>query len=299
MSARWASSSAGSSRSTSSQRPSRQQRELALAQSLARAKCPLLVALVGQQLTAIGGIVAALEAFDVGRHPAAGRARRPRRATRPRRGRRVRCARSSRPCAGWPQPRRRRAAARASRAPRHAACGDRERARAASPDPRAPLRPGIGRDWSRVDQHFEASEQPDLELPHTNPTYRRGYDRSCLRHETRFCTSPTALGSHMRSRRGHAAREGGQLDDYLDYDRQSPVWRHWVRELSRGHTLIRHDERGCGLSDRQFDGLPTLDTYVGDLAAVVDAAGSIASRCWAYPAAGRPRSSTRPGIPSA
>jgi pimeloyl-ACP methyl ester carboxylesterase/DNA-binding CsgD family transcriptional regulator len=60
---------------------------------------------------------------------------------------------------------------------------------------------------------------------------------------------------------------------HLDYDRQSPVWRHWVRELSRGHTLIRYDERGCGLSDRQFDGTPTLDTYVADLASVVDAAG--------------------------
>jgi pimeloyl-ACP methyl ester carboxylesterase len=60
---------------------------------------------------------------------------------------------------------------------------------------------------------------------------------------------------------------------HLDYDRQSPVWRHWVRELSRGHTLIRYDERGCGLSDRQFDGAPTLETYVADLASVVDAAG--------------------------
>jgi pimeloyl-ACP methyl ester carboxylesterase len=43
--------------------------------------------------------------------------------------------------------------------------------------------------------------------------------------------------------------------------------------LSRGHTLIRYDERGCGLSDRQFDRAPTLDSHVGDLAAVVDAAG--------------------------
>ena len=45
-----------------------------------------------------------------------------------------------------------------------------------------------------------------------------------------------------------------------------------MRELSRG-TRRRYDERGCGLSDRQFAGTPTLDTYVGDLAAVVDAAG--------------------------
>jgi RNA polymerase sigma factor (sigma-70 family) len=37
--------------------------------------------------------------------------------------------------------------------------------------------------------------------------------------------------------------------------------------------LIRYDERGCGLSDRQFEGIPTQDHYVGDLAAVVDAAG--------------------------
>jgi RNA polymerase sigma factor (sigma-70 family) len=67
--------------------------------------------------------------------------------------------------------------------------------------------------------------------------------------------------------------KAGNWMTHLDYERQSPVWRHWVRELSRGHTLIRYDERGCGLSDRHFDGTPTLDTYVGDLAAVVDAAG--------------------------
>jgi RNA polymerase sigma factor (sigma-70 family) len=67
--------------------------------------------------------------------------------------------------------------------------------------------------------------------------------------------------------------KAGNWMTHLDYDRQSPVWRHWVRELSRGYTLVRYDERGCGLSDRQFDGTPTLETYVGDLAAVADAAG--------------------------
>ena len=65
--------------------------------------------------------------------------------------------------------------------------------------------------------------------------------------------------------------KAGNWMTHLDYERQSPVWRHWVRELSHGLTLIRYDERGCGLSDRQFDGTPTLDTSVGDLAAVLDA----------------------------
>jgi pimeloyl-ACP methyl ester carboxylesterase/DNA-binding CsgD family transcriptional regulator len=60
---------------------------------------------------------------------------------------------------------------------------------------------------------------------------------------------------------------------HLEYERVSPVWKHWVTELSRGRTLIRYDQRGCGLSDRQFEGTPTAETYVDDLAAVVDAAG--------------------------
>ena len=66
--------------------------------------------------------------------------------------------------------------------------------------------------------------------------------------------------------------KAGNWMTHLEYERQSPVWRHWVRDLSRGHTLIRYDERGCGLSDREFEGTPTVDTFVDDLGAVVDAA---------------------------
>ena len=58
---------------------------------------------------------------------------------------------------------------------------------------------------------------------------------------------------------------------HLDGDRQSPVRGHWVKELSPGHTLARYDERDRGLSDRHFDGTPTLDTHVVHLAAVADA----------------------------
>ena len=36
---------------------------------------------------------------------------------------------------------------------------------------------------------------------------------------------------------------------HLEHDWQSPVWRHWLSALGRTHTLIRYDERGCGLSD--------------------------------------------------
>lgn len=59
---------------------------------------------------------------------------------------------------------------------------------------------------------------------------------------------------------------------HLEYDWQSPVWRHWLEGLSRHHQLIRYDERGCGLSDWDIDDF-SLDAWVHDLEAVVDAAG--------------------------
>src|SRR3954454_6980292 len=59
---------------------------------------------------------------------------------------------------------------------------------------------------------------------------------------------------------------------HLDFDWESPVWRHWLDSLARRHTVVRYDERGCGLSDSEVGDL-SLETWVGDLEAVVDAAG--------------------------
>lgn len=59
---------------------------------------------------------------------------------------------------------------------------------------------------------------------------------------------------------------------HLDYDWYSPVWRHWLEGLAAGRTLIRFDERGCGLSDHDAEDV-SLDALVGDLETVVDAAG--------------------------
>jgi pimeloyl-ACP methyl ester carboxylesterase/DNA-binding winged helix-turn-helix (wHTH) protein len=59
---------------------------------------------------------------------------------------------------------------------------------------------------------------------------------------------------------------------HLEYDWVSPVWRHWIRELSRDHTLVRYDERGCGLSDWHAADL-SLDAWVRDLESVVDTLG--------------------------
>jgi pimeloyl-ACP methyl ester carboxylesterase len=60
--------------------------------------------------------------------------------------------------------------------------------------------------------------------------------------------------------------------NHLEYDWESPIWRHVFRGLSREHTLIRYDARGNGMSDWDVDKL-SFEAWVSDLAAVVDAAG--------------------------
>jgi pimeloyl-ACP methyl ester carboxylesterase len=59
---------------------------------------------------------------------------------------------------------------------------------------------------------------------------------------------------------------------HLEFDWESPVWRHWLTELSADHTLVRYDERGCGLSDWNVAEL-SVEAYVQDLEAVVAAVG--------------------------
>jgi pimeloyl-ACP methyl ester carboxylesterase len=58
---------------------------------------------------------------------------------------------------------------------------------------------------------------------------------------------------------------------HLEYDWESPVWRHWVQFLSSRYQLIRYDERGCGLSQRDVEALGASN-WTPDLEAVVEAA---------------------------
>lgn len=59
---------------------------------------------------------------------------------------------------------------------------------------------------------------------------------------------------------------------HLEFDWESPVWRHWFAFLARGRRLVRHDPRGCGLSD-WIDHDLGFERQVSDLERVADAAG--------------------------
>ena len=58
---------------------------------------------------------------------------------------------------------------------------------------------------------------------------------------------------------------------HLEYEWESPVWRHWIRFFSDNFRYIRYDERGCGMTDRNVGDL-SLDRWVADVEDVVAAA---------------------------
>lgn len=59
---------------------------------------------------------------------------------------------------------------------------------------------------------------------------------------------------------------------HLQYDLESPVWRHWIEFLARHFTLVRFDERGCGMSQRSVADVSERN-WLPDLESVIEAAG--------------------------
>jgi pimeloyl-ACP methyl ester carboxylesterase/AraC-like DNA-binding protein len=57
--------------------------------------------------------------------------------------------------------------------------------------------------------------------------------------------------------------------NHIEHDWDSPLWRHWIQEFTRGRSLVRYDERGNGLSDWDTPEL-SLDAFIDDLASVVE-----------------------------
>jgi pimeloyl-ACP methyl ester carboxylesterase len=91
--------------------------------------------------------------------------------------------------------------------------------------------------------------------------------------QIRFCTAPDGvrLAYAVHGHGPPIVRPATWLT-HLEFDWASPVWRHWLEGLTAGHTLVRYDERGSGLSDREVGHL-SVDTWVADLETVVDAVG--------------------------
>ena len=71
-----------------------------------------------------------------------------------------------------------------------------------------------------------------------------------LRQDVRFCTAADGTRIAVATiGTGPPLVRASHWLSHVEHDLESPVWRPWLRELSRRHTYVRYDQRGCGLSD--------------------------------------------------
>ena len=93
------------------------------------------------------------------------------------------------------------------------------------------------------------------------------------RQQVRFCSAPDGV------RIAYAVHGSGPpllvstcWLSHLQFDWESPVWRHFLSDIGRFATVIRFDERGHGLSDWDVADF-SLEARIGDLEAVAEHAG--------------------------
>jgi pimeloyl-ACP methyl ester carboxylesterase/DNA-binding SARP family transcriptional activator len=112
-------------------------------------------------------------------------------------------------------------------------------------------------------------------LPGRPPVVPAPRSAGLARQTLGFCRAPDGVRlAYATSGTGPPLVKVANWLSHLDHDWGSPVWSHWWRELSRDHTLVRYDERGCGLSDWDVDADSfTLEAWVRDLETVVDTLG--------------------------
>ena len=93
------------------------------------------------------------------------------------------------------------------------------------------------------------------------------------RQRVRFATSQDGTKiAYATSGNGPKIVRAGHFLTHLEMDWNSLIWRPYLDALGQHHTLIRYDQRGTGLSDREMSSVD-LESYVADLEAVVNSAG--------------------------
>ena len=92
------------------------------------------------------------------------------------------------------------------------------------------------------------------------------------RQEIRFCVTRDKVRlAYSKVGSGHPFVKVANCFNHLDFEWESPIWRHWVRDLAGGYSIVRYDGRGNGLSEWDVDDI-SFEAWVHDLETVVDAA---------------------------
>ena len=94
-----------------------------------------------------------------------------------------------------------------------------------------------------------------------------------MQQDVRFCTTTDGVRiAYATVGQGPPLVKAANWLNHLEFDWQSPIWRHFFEALASHHLLVRYDERGNGLSDWTVENF-AFEAFVRDLEAVVDAAG--------------------------
>jgi pimeloyl-ACP methyl ester carboxylesterase len=117
------------------------------------------------------------------------------------------------------------------------------------------------------------AQQPAAPGEPLGPALGLATPASGLQQQIRFCTTPDQVRlAYATMGAGPVIVKAGNPLTHLEYDLHSPVWRHWWQGLARDHTLVRYDERGCGLSDWRVPD-QSMGAWTRDLETVVDQLG--------------------------
>ena len=110
------------------------------------------------------------------------------------------------------------------------------------------------------------------------------------RQEIRFCaTSDGARLAYASIGSGPPLVKASNWLTHLDFEWGSPIWRHWWSALSLHHRVLRYDERGNGMSQRDVHDV-SFDTWSPILKPWSTPRASIDSRSSGFLAAARSRS---------
>jgi pimeloyl-ACP methyl ester carboxylesterase/DNA-binding SARP family transcriptional activator/class 3 adenylate cyclase len=124
------------------------------------------------------------------------------------------------------------------------------------------------------EQAVKASTWPEERLvaPSVEPSAAGPKPDRSLPLDIRFCTANDgARIAYSVTGEGPPIVKTATWMSHLQFDGESPIWRHWIEGLAAQNRLIRYDERGNGLSDREVNDL-SFEAMLLDLEGVVDAA---------------------------
>jgi pimeloyl-ACP methyl ester carboxylesterase/DNA-binding CsgD family transcriptional regulator len=94
-----------------------------------------------------------------------------------------------------------------------------------------------------------------------------------MQQQIRFCKSSDGVRlAYATAGKGPPLVKTSNWLSHLEYDWQGSVWRPFLVQLASRRTIVRYDERGCGLSDWNAADL-SFESWVRDLEAVVDVVG--------------------------